>query len=108
MVQGEILDVAIDLRRCSPHFVRHVAIELTPDEGAVLYIPVGFGYGFAALAHTAEVSYMMTDFYCQTGDQRICWNDPDFAIPWPVGPQNEMMSEKDRRGSTLVAAEVLL
>ncbi|MFZ0394983.1 MAG: dTDP-4-dehydrorhamnose 3,5-epimerase [Terracidiphilus sp.] len=104
--QGVVFDVAVDLRRGSPCFGRHVAVELSADNGRMLFIPVGFGHAFAALTESAGFSYKVTDYYCQAGERTILWNDPDLAISWPVVPQDAIVSEKDRRGSALVDAEV--
>src|SRR5579871_954760 len=81
---GVIFDVAVDLRRSSPHFGHYVAVELSAAEGQMLYIPVGFGHGFAALTDNASLAYKVTDYYCPEGERTLLWNDPDVAIPWPV------------------------
>jgi dTDP-4-dehydrorhamnose 3,5-epimerase len=103
---GTVLDVAVDLRRSSPNFGRHVAVELSAEEGQMLYIPVGFGHGFAALTENVGLAYKVTDYYCPAGERTIFWNDPDFAIPWPVSPEAAILSNKDRAGVKLREAEV--
>lgn len=103
---GAILDVAVDLRRSSPHFGRSVAVELTADSGQMLYIPVGFGHAFAALTENAGVAYKVTDFYCPAGDRTVLWSDPDLDIRWPISADAAIISDKDRKGSRLRDAEV--
>jgi dTDP-4-dehydrorhamnose 3,5-epimerase len=105
---GAILDVAIDLRRSSPSFAKHVAVELDGETGEMLWIPEGFGHGFLALTDIVGMAYKITDDYCPAGERTIVWNDPDLAIPWPVDEQNAILSEKDRAGLPLQKAEVFL
>ena len=106
VTRGAVQDVAVDLRRSSPNFGRHVAVELSAETGQMLYIPIGFGHGFAALTDEAGLAYKVTDYYCPAGERTLLWNDPDVAIPWPIAPANAILSEKDRQGSPLRAAEV--
>ncbi|MBU2490246.1 MAG: dTDP-4-dehydrorhamnose 3,5-epimerase [Proteobacteria bacterium] len=93
-VQGEIFDVAVDLRRSSPFFGQWEGFTLSGDAGTQVYIPEGFAHGFCALSQTALVVYKCTDFYCPGDDRGIRWDDPDLAIPWPV--DHPVLSEKDR------------
>jgi dTDP-4-dehydrorhamnose 3,5-epimerase len=104
--QGAVFDVAVDLRRSSPTFGRHVSVELSAENGRMLFIPIGFGHGFAVLTESAGFSYKVTDFYFQAGERTIVWNDPDLAIPWPVNLQDAIVSEKDQQGNALADAEV--
>jgi dTDP-4-dehydrorhamnose 3,5-epimerase len=106
VTRGAVLDVAVDLRRSSPNFGKHVAVELTAESGQMLYIPIGFGHGFAALTDDAGLAYKVSDYYCPAGERTILWDDPDVAIQWPVAPQDAILAEKDRRGSPLHTAEV--
>ncbi len=103
---GAVLDVAVDLRRSSPNFGRHVAIELSAEHGQMLYVPIGFGHGFAALTESVCLAYKVTDYYCPAGERTLRWDDPDVAIPWPIDPQDAALSDKDRLGSPLSSAEV--
>lgn len=105
-VQGEALDLAVDLRRGSPGFGKHVAVRLTAEEGQMLYIPVGFGHAFLALSETVGLAYKVTDFYCPAGERAIVWNDPDLKIDWPVAADAAILSDKDRMGSSFRQAEV--
>lgn len=104
--QGAVLDVAVDLRRNAPSFGKHVAVELSADNGQMLYIPAGFGHAFAALTETVGFSYKVTDYYCREGERTIRWDDADLAIPWPVEAAKAIVSEKDRQGAALRDAEV--
>jgi dTDP-4-dehydrorhamnose 3,5-epimerase len=106
VTRGAVIDVAVDLRRSSPNFGRHVAVELSAKNGLMLYIPIGFGHGFAALTDDAGLAYKVTDYYCPAGERTLLWNDPDVAIPWPVRPEDAILAEKDRQGSPLRTAEV--
>lgn len=103
---GAVLDVAIDLRRNSPCFGEHVAVELNDENGRMLWIPEGFGHGFVVLSEVAGFAYKVTDYYNPKGERTIVWNDPDLAIPWPIEPGAAIVSEKDAQGAALKAAEV--
>jgi dTDP-4-dehydrorhamnose 3,5-epimerase len=103
---GAVLDVAVDLRRSSPSFGRHVAVELTAENGEMLWIPPGFGHGFLALTEAAGFAYKVTDYYAPAGERTILWNDPDLAIAWPVEAAAAIVSDKDGQGARLRAAEV--
>lgn len=103
---GVLFDVAVDLRRSSRYFGRSVAVELSAEEGQMLYIPVGFGHGFAALTENVGLAYKVTDYYCPAGERTLLWNDPDIGILWPVSPAEAILSAKDLEGCTLREAEV--
>ncbi len=105
---GTVLDIAVDLRRSSPSFGRHVAVELSAENGHMLYIPVGFGHGFAALTEDAGLAYKVTDYYCPAGERTIVWNDPDLAIAWPVSEDDAILSAKDIDGKRLRDVELFL
>lgn len=106
VTHGAVLDVAVDLRRSSPTFAKHVAVELTGDNGAMLWIPVGFGHAFLALTEVVGFAYKVTDYYAPAGERTIVWNDPEIAIPWPVRPEDAVVSGKDRQGALLRDAEL--
>ncbi len=103
---GAVLDVAVDLRRSSPNFGKHVAVELSGENARMFWIPAGFGHGFVALSEVAGFAYKVTDYYSPAGERTIAWNDPDLAIPWPVSPVEAIVSAKDQKGVPLRAAEV--
>ena len=97
--QGEILDVAVDIRRGSPRFGRYVARTLTADDFRQLWIPEGFAHGFCVLSETAELQYKCTDLYDPTGEITIAWDDPAIGIDWPI--DEPLLSGKDRAGRRL-------
>jgi dTDP-4-dehydrorhamnose 3,5-epimerase len=103
---GAVLDVAVDLRRSSPAFGRHVAVELSGASGQMLWIPQGFGHAFLVLSEKAGFCYKVTDFYSAAGERTILWNDPELAIAWPVAAGVVVVSEKDANGKLLPDAEV--
>ena len=106
VTHGAVLDVAVDLRRSSATFGKHVAVELSGDNGEMLWIPVGFGHAFLVLSDVAGFAYKVTAYYSPAGERTIAWNDPDIAIPWPVSAADVIISEKDRQGVKLRDAEV--
>ena len=101
VIRGRILDIAVDLRRSSPSFGRHVAVELTAEDGAQVFIPVGFAHGFCTLEPDTEVIYKVSDYYSPQNDHGIAWDDPALGIQWPVGPGEAVLSEKDTRHPAL-------
>lgn len=103
---GSVFDVAVDLRRSSITFGQHVGIELSEENGAMLWIPQGFGHGFAVLSDKAGFAYKVTDYYSPSGERTILWNDPKLAIPWPVSEHHAVLSAKDQQGSYFDEAEV--
>lgn len=106
VTHGAVLDVAVDLRRSSATFGRHVAVELSGENGEMLWIPVGFGHAFLVLTDVAGFAYKVTDYYSSAGERTILWNDSDLAIPWPVRREDVILSEKDGAGLTLDRAEL--
>ena len=95
VVEGEIYDVAVDLRPGSPTFCRHVAVTLSAENFRQFYIPPGFAHGFCVLSEAAEFLYSCTDYYYPAGERGVVWNDPDLAVDWPV--REPLLSDKDRR-----------
>lgn len=103
---GAVLDVAVDLRRSSPNYGKHIGVELSEENAAMLWIPPGFGHGFAVLSEKAGMAYKVTDFYSPSGERTILWNDPKLAIRWPIAERDAIVSDKDQRGSSFDEAEV--
>jgi dTDP-4-dehydrorhamnose 3,5-epimerase len=106
VTHGAVFDLAVDLRRSSPSFGRHVGVELSEDNGAMLWIPPGFGHGFAVLSEKAGFAYKVTDYYSPAAERTIRWNDPTLAIAWPIAERDAIVSEKDQQGSSFDQAEV--
>ncbi len=105
VLSGAVWDVAVDLRRSSPNFGRHIGITLRAEEGRMLWIPPGFAHGFVALTPEAGFSYKVSDYYLAADERTVLWNDSDLAIPWPISAMDAILSEKDRAGCRLAAAE---
>jgi dTDP-4-dehydrorhamnose 3,5-epimerase len=103
VLQGEIFDVAVDIRHGSPTYGRWVGERLSGQNGRMLYVPVGFAHGFCALSDRADVLYMVTDEYAPECDRGLLWNDPDIGIDWPI--TNPILSAKDAQLPTLRQAD---
>jgi dTDP-4-dehydrorhamnose 3,5-epimerase len=97
VVRGRVLDVAVDVRRGSATFGKHVSIELSAETGLQVYIPVGFAHGFITLEDDVVVMYKASDFYSPAHDCGILWNDPEIAFPWPFKDAEIIISDKDMR-----------
>ncbi len=94
VTSGEILDVAVDLRRSSSTFGKHVSYRLSDKNNEILYIPEGFAHGFFVLSETATFQYKCTDYYYPEGERGVRWNDPEIGITWPVDAP--ILSDKDK------------
>ena len=95
--EGEILDVAVDMRRSSPSFGRWEAVRLSGENKRMLWIPVGFAHGFRVISDKAQVLYKATDFYAPEHERTLAWNDPDLKINWELDGE-PTVSAKDQRG----------
>jgi dTDP-4-dehydrorhamnose 3,5-epimerase len=96
VVKGSVFDVAVDLRRHSPTYGRHTAVELSAMNWKQLYVPVGFAHGFCTLEADTEVIYKVSALYSPEHDAGLLWNDPALGIAWPVAPEAALLSPKDR------------
>lgn len=105
VVQGEVFDVAVDIRRASPTFGKWVGAVLSAENHNQLWIPPGFAHGFITLSETAEFLYKTTDFYDPRSERCIAWNDPQIGIDWPEGCA-PLLSEKDQKGVLLSEADL--
>jgi dTDP-4-dehydrorhamnose 3,5-epimerase len=104
VARGCIFDVAVDLRRSSPAFGRHVAFELSDEDRRTIYVPPGCAHGFLVLSESADVAYRCTDFYAPPHERTLLWNDPALGIHWPTGIA-PLLSDKDLQGLPLAQAE---
>jgi dTDP-4-dehydrorhamnose 3,5-epimerase len=102
VVEGEALDVAVDVRLGSPHFGKWTSVRLSAAENNQIYIPAGFAHGFVALSDHLQFLYKCSDFYDPASEHGILWNDPDLDISW--GIENPLVSEKDAKFLKLAAA----
>jgi dTDP-4-dehydrorhamnose 3,5-epimerase len=93
-MRGAIFDVAVDIRKGSPHFGKWVGLELTDENRLIFYVPPGFAHGFQVLSETADVLYKCTEEYSPETDRGIIWDDPDIGITWPLG--SPTLSAKDK------------
>ncbi len=107
VIKGEVLDVAVDIRRGSPTFGQHVAVELTAENHRQLFIPRGFAHGFSVLSDEAIFQYKCDNYYAPQSEGSVAWNDPDLAIDWRIPTDKVLLSEKDRHHPCLKEAEWL-
>lgn len=97
VVKGRVLDVAVDLRKGSPTYGKHEAVELTGENHRQLFIPRGFAHGFCVLSDEAIFQYKCDNYYAPDAEGAIRWDDPDLAIDWKIPVEDVILSEKDRR-----------
>ncbi|GGH56567.1 dTDP-4-dehydrorhamnose 3,5-epimerase [Filimonas zeae] len=95
VITGKVLDIAVDVRKGSPTFGQHVAVELTEENHTQLFIPRGFAHGFIVLSETATFFYKCDNFYNKAAEGGIIYNDPDIAIDWQIPSAEFELSEKD-------------
>jgi dTDP-4-dehydrorhamnose 3,5-epimerase len=106
VISGVVYDVAVDLRRSSPHFGKFIGVTLSAIEKNQLWIPAGFAHGYYVMSEWAEVSYKVTDYYAPRWERTLLWNDPALGIDWPlVDGAAPLLSDNDRQGIPLADAE---
>lgn len=103
VVEGQITDVAVDLRRGSPTYGEHVLVPLDDKTRRQLFVPIGFAHGFCVISESAIVQYKCTDYYDANAERGVRWDDPTLAIRWPV--RNPILSERDKNLPLLASAE---
>lgn len=107
VIKGAVLDVAVDIRKGSPTFGQHVAVELTEDNHRQFFIPRGFAHGFSVLTDEVIFQYKCDNFYAPQSEGAIAWNDPQLNIDWRIPVDKVVLSEKDRHHPNLDEAEWL-
>ena len=107
VVQGAVLDVAVDIRRGSPTFGHYVAVELTAENKRQLFVPRGFAHGFSVLSAEAVFQYKCDNLYAPQSEGAIAWNDPQIGIDWRIAPEDVILSAKDSAHPLLRDAEDL-
>lgn len=107
VVRGAVLDVAVDIRKGSPTFGQHVAVELTEENHLQFFVPRGFAHGFAVLSDEAIFQYKCDNYYAPQSEGAIAWDDPDLGIDWKVPTSDRILSEKDAHHPLLKDAELV-
>lgn len=105
VIKGEVLDVAVDLRKSSPTFGKHISVLLSDDNKRQLFIPRGFAHGFLVKSKEAVFTYKVDNIYAPQAEASIIYNDPALGIDWPIADSQLVMSEKDRQAGNFRAAE---
>ena len=105
VIKGEDLDVAVDLRKSSPTFGKHISVLLSDDNKRQLFIPRGFAHGFLVKSEEAVFTYKVDNIYAPQAEASIIYNDPALGIDWPIADSQLVMSEKDRQAGNFRAAE---
>ena len=106
VIKGRVLDVAVDIRKSSPTFGKHVMVELSEDNKRQFFIPRGFAHGFLVLSEEAIFTYKVDNPYMPSQEAGVRWNDPELAIEWPIDPAVVQTSEKDLKQPLLKEAQV--
>ncbi len=107
VIEGEVFDVAVDLRKSSPTFGKWVGEYLSAENKKMLWVPPGFGHAFYVTSETAEFVYKCTQLYAPEFERTIVWNDPELAVDWPLlDGQEPLLAQKDRDGKRLQEAEL--
>ena len=103
VVRGAVFDVAVDMRKSSPTFGKHVAVELSEENKLQFWVPPGFAHGFLTLTDSADFIYKVTEYYAPEDEQCIVWNDPQMNIAWPLSGE-PVLSAKDAKGVSFASA----
>lgn len=106
VIKGKVLDVAVDIRRSSPTFGKHVMVELSGENKRQFFIPRGFAHGFLVLSDEAIFTYKVDNVYAPHAEAGIRWNDPQLGIEWPINPKDVLTSEKDLNAAFLKDADL--
>jgi len=104
VVEGEVFDVAVDIRKSSPNFGKWVGVTLSQENHRQLWVPPGFAHGFVVLSESAQFLYKTTDYWYQAHERSIVWNDPEIGIDWPIDFE-PLLAAKDAAGKQLAEAD---
>ncbi|KUY88136.1 dTDP-4-dehydrorhamnose 3,5-epimerase [Burkholderia territorii] len=104
VVEGEVFDVAVDIRRSSPNFGKWAGVTLSADNHRQLWVPPGFAHGFVVLSESAQFLYKTTDYWFPEHERSLLWNDPEIGIEWPLDGE-PVLAAKDAAGKRLAEAE---
>lgn len=104
VVEGEVFDVAVDIRKSSPNFGKWVGVNLSEENHRQLWVPPGFAHGFVVLSESAQFLYKTTDYWYQAHERSIVWNDPEIGIEWPIDFE-PLLAAKDSAGKRLAEAD---
>jgi dTDP-4-dehydrorhamnose 3,5-epimerase len=104
VVEGEVFDVAVDIRKSSPNFGKWVGVNLSEENHRQLWVPPGFAHGFVVLSESAQFLYKTTDYWYQAHERSIVWNDPEIGIEWPIDFE-PLLAAKDAAGKRLAEAD---
>jgi len=107
VIDGRVLDVSVDIRKSSPTFGKHVALELTSENKHQLFIPSGFAHGFVLLSDSATFTYKVDNYYAPENDRGIAFDDKDLAIDWKLPHEHLQLSDKDKSNPTLANSKEL-
>lgn len=106
-VRGAVLDVAVDIRKSSPTYGQHIAVEISAENWKQILVPKGFAHGFLTLEPNTEVVYKVTHYWAPDHDRGVLWNDPALGIDWPISADDVILSDKDRQQPLLTQAPEL-
>lgn len=96
VIKGKVLDIAVDIRKGSQTYGKHIAVELTEDNHRQLFIPRGFAHGFVVLSEEVIFQYKCDNFYSKESEGALMWNDPDLGIDWGISAEDAILSDKDK------------
>ncbi len=105
VVEGEVFDVAVDIRRSSPNFGKWAGVVLSAENHKQLWVPAGFAHGFVVLSESAQFLYKTTDYWFPEFERSIVWNDPEIGIQWPINFE-PLLAAKDAAGKRLAEADL--
>jgi dTDP-4-dehydrorhamnose 3,5-epimerase len=106
VIIGSVIDVAVDIRKGSPTFGKHIAVELSGENKRQLFVPRGFAHGFVVTSETAIFTYKVDNYYALEYDRGIAYNDPDIDISWGIDLEKLLLSEKDKMHPSLTDADL--